>query len=163
MQRDGIPSDTLVLPMAAGARLIFRQVDELQRRTTGCGLTDAHTALVVRADEFFPFYERIWAELPEWEHDVTAGTVATDNEQLPPRTVRHPSAGGVRFWSLTKRGDDWFDWDTNLFHFYGGDPINGSMATYQPRNILRYVDDLTRSSEGTKSLLDMTQRAPTAT
>ena len=40
--------DTLVLRLAAGARLIFHKVDQLEGRTTGFGMPDPHTALIVR-------------------------------------------------------------------------------------------------------------------
>jgi predicted enzyme related to lactoylglutathione lyase len=152
-----IASDTLVLPLASGGRMIFRRVEELGRRTTGCGLTDAHTALVVRDADFFFNYERIWAELPEWDFDVTAGVSVANGENLPPRTVLHPSGGGRRFWALTQRGDDWFDWDTNMFHFFGGEPIDGAMSLYKGRSIQHYVEQWSKTRDGKKRLAEMTQ------
>jgi predicted enzyme related to lactoylglutathione lyase len=152
-----VSSDTLVLPLASGGRMIFRKVDELGRRTTGCGLTDAHTALVVRDEDFFFNYERIWAELPEWRHDVTTGDVVANGENMAPRTVRHPSGGGLRFYALTNRGDDFFDWDTNMFHFFGGEPIDGSMSLYTGRSIQHYVEQLSKTRDGEKRLVEMAQ------
>jgi predicted enzyme related to lactoylglutathione lyase len=157
LKGDDIAADALVLPLASGGRMVFRKVDQLGRRTTGCGLTDAHTALVVRDEDFFLNYERIWAEMPEWAHDVTAGETVANGEDLPPRTVLHPSGGGRRFWALTKRGDDFFDWDTNMFHFYGGAPINGSMAVYEGRSIQYYVEQWSKTRAGEKSLAALTQ------
>ncbi len=148
-------TDTLVLPMASGGRLIFRKVDALEGRTTGCGLPDAHTALVVRDGDFFFNLKRIWSELPEWEFDVSSGDVVAKREDMPPRTVLHLSAGGRRFKALTKRGDDWFDWDTNLFHFYGGEPIDGSMSVYEGRNIGHYIAQIEKEPGGALRLLEL--------
>jgi hypothetical protein len=157
LKRADIGADTLVLQLASGGRMIFRKVADLGRRTTGCGLTDAHTALVVRDEDFFFNYERIWAELPEWSHDVTTGQIVAESENLPPRTVLHPSGGGRRFHKLTQRGDDFFDWDTNMFHFFGGAPIDGSMSVYQGRSIQHYVEEWTRTRGGAERLVAMTQ------
>lgn len=38
------------------------------------------------------------------------------------------------------RGDEWIDWDANLFHFYGGEPVRGSMAVYRGHEIADYTD-----------------------
>ena len=64
-----VAADTLVLPLGAGGRLVFKKVDALQRRTTGFGLNDAHTALIVRREDFLPNLRRMWADLPEWDYD----------------------------------------------------------------------------------------------
>jgi hypothetical protein len=54
----------------------------------------------------------------------------------------HPSLGGQAFRALTKRGDDIFDWDTNMFHFYGGTPIKGdSLAIYDGHPIDTYISE----------------------
>ncbi len=124
--------DTLVLPLAAGGRLVFKKTEKPGERTTGRGvLRDVHTALVVQPDDFWTNYERLWAELPEWEFDAECdGVYAGDWESLPARTALHPSPAGRSWHASWGRGDDWFDPDTNLFHFYVGIPQNGSMATY---------------------------------
>lgn len=134
-----LAEDTLVLRLAAGARLIFRKVDELQGRTTGCGLPDTHTALTVRTEEFFPNYRRLWAELREWDFDPLGQQPLENGGALPARTVLHPSPAGRRFKDLTQRGDDFFDWDTNLFHFYGGTPLGDSMAVYEGQSTEYYI------------------------
>ena len=136
LQSDDIAKDTLVLPLAAGPRLVFRKVDELGGRTTGCGLPDSHTALVIRSEDFFDNYNRLWKELPEWDFDLRSSKPIENPLAQPARTALHVSPAGRRFKELTKRGDDWFDWDTNLFHFYGGTPANGSsLAIYDPHEI----------------------------
>ena len=68
-----IPGDTMVLPLVAGARLIFKQVDQLQLRTGGSTKwAGVHNAFIVRHDEFMSAYEKIWNELDEWDYDQRA-------------------------------------------------------------------------------------------
>jgi predicted enzyme related to lactoylglutathione lyase len=152
-----IPSDTLVLRLAAGGRLIFRRVDTLEGRTTGCGLPDAHTALLVHRDHFFSNYARVWAELPEWEFDPRDDKLIENPHSLPARTALHASPAGRKFRQITQRGDDWFDWDTNLFHFYGATPIGDSFARYEAHPIEYYVAELEKNGavrvEGAKGSL----------
>jgi predicted enzyme related to lactoylglutathione lyase len=136
-----VPDDTLVLPLAAGGRLVFKKTEKPGLRTTGRGvLRDVHTALVVRPEDFWPNYERLWAELPEWDFDAERdGIYAGDWESLPARTAIHPSPAGRAWHAAWKRGDDWYDPDTNLFHFFGGDPTGGSMAKYEGHSIDDYA------------------------
>jgi len=147
-----IASDTLVLRLAAGGRLIFHKVETLEGRTTGCGLPDAHTALLVHRDDFFSNYARVWAELPEWEFDPLGNKPVENPQDLPARTVLHPSPAGRKFKQLTQRGDDWFDWDTNLFHFYGATPIGHSFALYEAHPIDYYVHELERTPGSIEAL-----------
>lgn len=129
-----VGADILVMRLAAGARLIFSKVDDLGGRTTGFGWPDPHTALVVRCDDFFPNYARLWADLPEWDYDYWGSgcTPVRDPETLPARTFLHSSPAGRRFKALVQRGDGFLDWDTNFFHFFGGTPVSGdSMALYE--------------------------------
>lgn len=137
-----VAPDTLVLRLAAGARLIFAKVERLEGRTMGFGMPDPHTALVVRSEDFFPCYARIWAELPEWDYEywTARGIVVPDAEQLTPRTFLHASKAGYRFRELTKRGDGFLDYDTNFFHFFGGSPAGGSMVLYEGHAIDYYTD-----------------------
>jgi predicted enzyme related to lactoylglutathione lyase len=136
-----VASDILALRLAAGGRLVFQRVTELGGRTTGMGMRDVHTALLVHEDSYFPNYERMWAGLPEWDFDPSAGQLIDDAEQLPARTVLHPSPPGRRFHAMAKRGDDFFDWDTNMFHFYGGTPLGESLAIYDGRSVEDYIED----------------------
>ena len=126
-----LAADTLVLRLAAGARLIFCKVDRLEGRTMGFGMPDPHTALIVRCEDFFPIYARLWSELPEWDYDFWASVAPVpDPETLAPRTFLHASPAGRRFKALSQRGDGFLDWDTNFFHFFGGSPTGDSMAVY---------------------------------
>jgi len=138
-----IAHDTLVLRLAAGGRLVFRTVTELGGRTTGCGLPDAHTALLLHTDDFIANYERLWSDMPEAERPDDA-PIANPGA-LGPRTVVHPTRGGKRFKKLTGRGDDFFDWDTNMFHFYGGVPIGDSLAVYDGRSVEFYAQEWERT------------------
>jgi len=125
-----IETGTLVLPLAAGGRLVYKKVDQLEGRTTGCGLPDPHTALTVRDEDFLPNYRRLWANLPEWDYNVRTDPVLKDPGLLPACTVMHINPAGQRFKKMTGRGDDFFDCDTNMFHFQGGTPVNNSMSVY---------------------------------
>ncbi len=110
-------------------------------RTTGRGvLRDLHTALVLRPEDFWPAYERLWADLPEWEFDAERdGVYDGDWQTLTPRTAVHPSKAGRAWHQLFGRGDDWYDPDTNMFHFFGGDPVNGAMTNYVGHSIDEYA------------------------
>lgn len=135
-----IGADTLVLPLAAGGRLVYKKVENLGHRTSGRGVyRDLHTALVVREEDFWPNYERAWAELPDWDFDEQNGRYAGDGTALPARTALHGSPAGRVWKAAFGRGDDWYDWDTNLFHFFVGIPRDGSMATYEPHSIDDYM------------------------
>jgi predicted enzyme related to lactoylglutathione lyase len=160
-----IEAGTLVFRLAAGARLVFRQVNELEGRTTGCGLRDAHTALTVRKEDFFPNYARVFAHLPEWEFDAVSGKLNEDREalrKLPARTAQHPSQGGLKFKATTDRGDDFFDWDTNMFHFFGCTPIGGSYAVYEGHAVEELIADWERTHGNLESLRAFVKAAETA-
>jgi predicted enzyme related to lactoylglutathione lyase len=150
-----VPDGTLVLRLAAGGRLVFKLVDRLGGRTTGMGLADAHTALLLHDDDFFPNYQRIWTELPEWDFDPRAGKRIEKPDTLEPRTVLHPSPAGRRFHKLVHRGDDFFDWDTNMFHFYGGTPIDGSLSVYQGHAVEDYIDAYEREHGSFEGFAEM--------
>jgi len=137
-----LANDTLVLPLAAAGRLVFKETDKPGERTTGRGiLRDVHTALVVRPEDLWPNYERMWAELPEWEFDAERdGVYAGDWESLPARTAFHPSVVGRVWFAAWGRGDDWYDPDTNLFHFLGAKPRERGMVTYDGHTIDDYAE-----------------------
>ncbi len=140
-QSDDIPADRLVLPLAAGGRLIYEHVDQLQGRTTGCGIRDTHIALLVREEDYLRNYQRMWATLPEVDYDVLFDIIKDGSADLGPCTIMHPSTAGREFKKLAGRGDDWYDCDTNLFHFYGGKPDDHSFATYQGKSMQGYLDE----------------------
>lgn len=134
-----IAPDTLVLPLASGSRIVYKLVDRLGGRTTGTGLSDVHTALTVHQDCFFPNYRRLWAGVPEWGFDSMACGPNETALSLPARTARHGSPEGRQFYDAIAKGDDFFDWDTNQFHFVGGTPANGSLSEYAPHTVGAYM------------------------
>ena len=136
--------DTTVLPLAAGGRLVFKRVDTLGNRTQGHAAYRAlHQALVVRDAEFLPALERMYADLPEWDFDpnVIGELRAADAEALPARTGIHGNPIGPEWKSAFGRGDSFYDWDTNTFHFVNANPVGGSMATYESVAQRPYVDN----------------------
>ncbi len=131
-----IPSDTLVLPLVGGARIVYKKVESFGQRTGGWGkLHAAHAALVVRDEDFFPNYELMWENVPEWQWDPEAHGFVSAGADLPARTSRHGSPGGIQWFQVRGRGDDWYDWDTNCFHFMGGAPRDESFVTYDPHTM----------------------------
>ncbi len=119
-----------------GARVVYKQVETLGRRTGGWGkLAAAHAALVVRDEDFFPNYERMWAGVPEWEYDRERRRFVGAGPELPARTARHGSPGGIQWFEIRGRGDDWYDWDTNCFHFMGGVPHDSAFTEYEPHTM----------------------------
>jgi len=139
-----IADDVLALRLAAGGRLVFQLTAELGARTTGMGMRDVHTALLVHKDSYFANYRRIWDTLPEWDFDPAGEQLVVGGETMPARTVLHPSPAGRRFHALTQRADDFIDWDTNLWHFYGGTPLGPSLATYKGHSIEYYIAEWVR-------------------
>jgi catechol 2,3-dioxygenase-like lactoylglutathione lyase family enzyme len=136
-----IGKDTLVLKMAGGGRLSFRKVDTLGERTGG-HIHPLHTALVVRDDEMMQVYEKMYGELPEWDHDPTIRRrLAPEEAQgLPPRTGIHGSPSGQPWRTAFGRGDSFWDPDTNAFHWVPGAPIDGSMAVFEPKPVWPYIE-----------------------
>lgn len=131
-----IPSDTLVLPLVCGARVVYKKVDHIGQRTGGWGkLHAAHAALVVRDDDFFPNYERMWSNVVEWPWDAEARGFVGAGADMPARTSRHGSPGGIEWFKVRGRGDDWYDWDTNCFHWMGGVPEDDSFTKYTPHTM----------------------------
>ena len=138
----GIANGTLVLPLAAGGRLVFKLAAECGARASGRGVfSDCHTALVLRKEDFWPSHERMWAELPEWPFDAATRSFIGDGTALPARTLMHGSPNGMKFHAAFGRGDDWVDPDCNLFHFVGGLPQGGSMSAYDRFFLDDVMDD----------------------
>lgn len=132
-----IPADTASFAMAGGGRIVYKRVDELGDRTTRDGkLSGPHTALAVKHDEFTPTYERIWAELPEAAERGEENPTAE-----PPSTHMHGSLAGRLWYKQFGRGDGFYDWDMNAFHFVGGVSKDG-MNTYRNRFMDHYVKQL---------------------
>jgi hypothetical protein len=128
--------DTLVLPLMNGARVVYKKTDEIHHRTGGWGkLSAAHAALVVRDQDFWSNYDRMWAEVPEWGWDRETDCFLGAGPELPARTARHGSPAGRRWYEVRQRGDDWYDHDTNCFHFVGGVPRKADFSRYEPHSM----------------------------
>jgi hypothetical protein len=131
-----LSADTLVLRTVGGARIIYKKTDTFGQRTGGWGKLHAtHAALVVRDEDFWPNYDKMWAGVPEWQYDRERGQFVGAGPDLPARTSRHGSPAGRRWFEIKGRGDDWYDWDTNCFHFMGGQPKGRSWAEYEPHTM----------------------------
>jgi hypothetical protein len=135
-QSTDVSADTLVLRLIGGARIVYKKVDTVSQRTGGWGkLGAAHAALVIRDEDFWSSYEYMWANVPEWEWDTEQGHFVGAGTDLPARTSRHGSPAGVEWFKLRGRGDDWYDWDTNCFHFMGGAPRDREFKGYEPHTM----------------------------
>ncbi len=135
LRSNDVAADTAVFPLAAAGRLVFKKVDKLGLRTGGHWIYRAlHTALVVREEEFAPALDRMYRDLPEEDYDPILPPTFTpeDAEDMPPRTGLHGNPGGPEWKRAIGRGDSFYDWDTNLYHFVGASPVGGSMATFEP-------------------------------
>ena len=148
MASGGIAADTMVLPMVAGSRLVFKKVDQLQLRTGGSTKWQGvHNAFVVRDEEFYAAYERIWNELGEWDYDQRAQGPAENAADLGARTGMHGSDAGRRWKAMYGRGDQIYDWDTNSFHFVGGSSDGPTLATYHAHYMEDYVEAFMKAKE----------------
>lgn len=130
--------DTLVLRLVGGVRIIYKHVDStsMQQRTGGWGKLQAnHAALVVRDEDFWSNYERMWQSLPEWDWNREKNAFVGLGPDLPARTARHGSPAGQRWYDIRGRGDDWYDHDTNCFHFMGGAPSDREFNRYEPHTM----------------------------
>jgi catechol 2,3-dioxygenase-like lactoylglutathione lyase family enzyme len=139
---------SLVLRLRAGARLIYKLVDKVDERIAGHGpWWDMHTALTVRAEEFFPNYRRMWDGLPEEETDKANAHLSIEEQKaLPARTGVHRSPVGRKWKEICDRGDEFYDWDAHAFHFIGGIPLkDGSLALYQAKEQEEYLRELADS------------------
>ena len=136
-----VSKNTLALKFTAGGRLAFKKVDALTGRTGG-HIHPLHTAMMVRGDEMMQVYEHMWADLPEWDHDpvVRVCVPAEETQQLPARMGIHGSPVGQPWRTGFGRGDSFWDWDTNAFHWVPGAPVAGTEATLTPESARKYLD-----------------------
>jgi len=148
-QNARIAEGTLVLRMRAGARLIYKLVDQVDERIAGHSpWWDMHTALTVREADFFPNYRRMWEGLPEEAGPKENLNDSRDKEDnFPARTGLHRSPVGYKWKEIYQRGDEFYDWDGHAFHFFGGMPIksDGSLALYQGKEQEEYLRELAES------------------
>lgn len=138
-----IPKDTLVFPLGGAGKLVFKKVDELGIRTGGHTVYRAlHTAMVVKDDAFLPTLERMWASLPEWDYDPESRQAlpVEEAEALPARTGIHGNPIGPEWKRTFGRGDSFYDWDTNTYHFVAAAPVDGSMVSFKPVSQRKYLE-----------------------
>jgi len=135
-----VAEDALVFPLAAVGRLIFKKVEQLGLRTGGSTrVFGAHTAFIIRNEEFVPAYEQLWADLSEWNYDRRAQGPMADPGALPARTGMHGSDAGRMWKKVYGRGDAIIDADTNNFHFVGGTSSEPTMARYEPHYMEEHI------------------------
>ena len=140
----------LVFPLIGAGRVIFKQVSKLSLRT-GSSIFGAHTAFIVRNEEFVPAYEKLWAELEEWNYDRRSEGPLADPGALPARTGMHGSDAGRLWKKIYGRGDAIIDDDTNNFHFVGGTSNEPTMiryeAHYMEEHIAAYIKEHPEAAE----------------
>jgi catechol 2,3-dioxygenase-like lactoylglutathione lyase family enzyme len=138
-----IPEDTLVLPLAAGGRLVYNLVDEVDERLTGHGPWFAmHAALMVEEDRYMSNYLRLWDGVPEETGDHHERS-REQQDAIPAHTGLHGSPAGRKWKELYSRGDEIYDPDGHAYHFIGGLPKSGnSLATYVPKEQHEYLKEL---------------------
>lgn len=138
-----VAGDTVVFPLAAGGRLVFKRFDQLGNRTGGHAVYRAlHTALVIKDEDFLPALARMYHDLPEWDYDPNSiGQLSAEEaEALPARTGIHGNPIGPDWKRAFGRGDSFYDWDTNTYHFVNANAVGGSMATYESVSQRPYVE-----------------------
>lgn len=113
-----VPKDTLAMPLAGGGRIVYHKVEDLGDWTLARSSGGPHAALTVRDEDFWGNYRRMWTTLPEGERPES-GAATVDFPAQPARTIMHGSGGGRRWFKMYGRGDDFYDWDSNAFHFIG--------------------------------------------
>ena len=142
--------DTVALGLAGGARIVYKLVEQADRRTAGHHPWFAlHAALTVPEQEFFPLYQRMWGELSEWEStDHNQGLTVEEEDLLPARTGLHESPVGRKWKAMYGRGDEFFDSDTHAFHLVGGVSArsDGSLALYEAKEPDAYLQELAEAS-----------------
>lgn len=144
-----VPKETLAMPLAGGGRIVYHKVEAIGdwtlARARGQG---PHAALTVRDEDYFPNYRRMWASLPEAER-ADRTDQAVDFRALPARTVMHGSGGGRRWFQLFGRGDDFYDWDANAFHFIGSVGMEQSPdLTYKAHSMDWHVERVPKDTNG---------------
>jgi catechol 2,3-dioxygenase-like lactoylglutathione lyase family enzyme len=140
---------TLVLRLRAGARLVYKLLDQVDERVAGHGpWWDMHTALTVRQEEFLPNYRRMWDGLPEEDNEKAKQNASlAEQDALPARTGLHRSPVGLKWKEICDRGDEFYDWDCHAFHFMGGKPLknDGSLSLYKAIEQEEYLLELAES------------------
>jgi predicted enzyme related to lactoylglutathione lyase len=143
-----VEKDTLAMPLAGGGRIVYHKVDQLSPWTLARASGGPHAALTIRDEDFWGNYKRMWSTLPEGERPE-AGAASMDFTVLPARTVMHGSGGGRRWFKMYGRGDDFYDWDANAFHFIGSVGIEQSPEmTYKAHSMDWHSERVTLDANG---------------
>ena len=143
-----LPKDTLAMPLGGGGRLVYHRVDSLGDWTLARASGGPHAALTVRDEDFWANYRRMWATLPEGDRPDSPAATA-DFAALPARTVMHGSGGGRRWFKMYGRGDDFYDWDANAFHFIGSVGLADSQElTYKAHSMDWHSDRVAKDANG---------------
>jgi catechol 2,3-dioxygenase-like lactoylglutathione lyase family enzyme len=143
-----LEKDTLAMPLAGGGRIVYHKVAELSPWTLTRASGGPHAALTVRDEDFWPNYKRMWEALPEGERpDTNTDTAAFPT--LPARTIMHGSGGGRRWFKMYGRGDDFYDWDANAFHFIGSVGMDQSPEmTYRAHSMDWHSERVAKDASG---------------
>ncbi len=147
VQSADLSADTLAMPLVGGGRLVYHRVTELGAWTLARASGGPHAALTVRDEDFWSNYRRMWATLPEGERPDAETRL--DFGALPARTVMHGSGGGRRWFKMYGRGDDFYDWDANAFHFIGSVGMDQSPElTYQAHSMDWHSERVPKDADG---------------
>ena len=143
-----VPKDTLAMPLVGGGRIVYHKVDSLGDWTLARSSGGPHAALTIRDEDFWPNYRKMWATLPEGERPES-GASTVDFPAQPARTIMHGSGGGRRWFKMYGRGDDFYDWDANAFHFIGSVGIAESPEqTYKAHSMDWHSERVTLDANG---------------
>jgi len=148
VRSDDLSKDVLAMPLAGGGRIVYHKVDALSDWTLTRARGGPHAALTVRDEDFWGNYKRMWADLPEGERPEGA-TDVSQFPALPARTVMHGSGGGRRWFKMYGRGDDFYDWDANAFHFIGSVGMDQSPElTYKAHSMDWHSERVAKDANG---------------
>ena len=142
-QGGDLPGDTVLFTLGCGGRLTFKRANVLSKRSGGNVVYRAlHTALIVKDDAFMPMMEHMWEKLPEWDFVPGASPrlPLEEAQSLPARVGLHGNPIGPEWKKLFGRGDSFYDWDTNTFHFVAASPGDGSMVNPKGVSQRRYME-----------------------
>jgi len=148
IQSADLEQDTLAMPLAGGGRIVYHKVPELSDWTLTRASGGPHAALLVRDEDFWGNYRRIWGELPEGQRPDSDGS-GIDFKAEPARTIMHGSGGGRRWFKMYGRGDDFYDWDANAFHFIGSVGMDESAdLTYKAHSMDWHSEHVAKDANG---------------
>jgi extradiol dioxygenase family protein len=142
-----LEKDTLAMPLVGGGRIVYHKVSDLGEWTVARASGGPHTALLVRDEDFWGNYKRMWDTLPEGERPEGGSKI--DFPAQPARTIMHGSGGGRRWFKMYGRGDDFYDWDANSFHFIGSVGMDQSPElTYEAHSMDWHSEQVAKDANG---------------